>query len=69
MSIIFHNEAEDYPTKLVEIPYEDESFGFELIDFDNVNKLILHIINYMYKTHNKITPEYFFKLFACNYNI
>ncbi len=69
MSIIFHNKAEDYPTKLVKIPYEDVSFGFELIDFDNDNNLILHIIKYMNKTHNKIAPKYFFKLFACNYNI
>lgn len=69
MSIIFHNKAEDYPTKLIEISYEDESFGFEVTDFDNVNKLILLIIKYMNKTHNKIAPKYFFKLFACNYNI
>lgn len=59
----------NYPTKLVEIPYEDESFGFEVTDFDNVNKLILLIIKYMNKIHNKIAPKYFFKLFACNYNI
>ena len=61
MRIIFHKDAEDYLSELVDVLYEKEYFGFEESAVSYVDDLIDDIVNNLHRKLKKKSPGQFLK--------